>query len=529
MLLRRLRLAALALLVLPVAVVAVTVVTASPAAANTCTKRTSGDINGDGISDALVGQPSRGVVGAVSVIYGNTTVDGLTATGSQFITLSGLGLSRPSSMSGFGLQAKLGFFNADCYADAVIGEEDWDTGSLGAIVVIYGSSAGLNLATAVRFTAAQIHADADQIGTTLAVGNFNKDAYDDVAIGAYGTGGNEGGVAIMDGSSSGLTLTGRQWFDENSTDVPGTAAPQADFGWALASGDFNADGYADLAVGVPGDDVTRSALAGDVIVLYGSGSGLTGATSTIFSEDTPDVPGTAEDSDAFGSALAIGDVTGDGIADLIVGVPGEKDGVAEGAVFLLPGSRQGSRQPGGVTATGSQYRDQSSSGFPASPLLVGYGSTVTVADFNNDGEADIASGAGDTVVDGAEGAGAFAVLYGVPGGLSTSRSAILTQASANIVGTPQALDLLGVGLQTLPVTFSGYPGLIVAAPGETKGTLTASTEFNGGIEILRGGGSGVTGTGSTYMDGSDLAGGIAGHSWMGYDQPGNPDYGDGDE
>jgi hypothetical protein len=39
----------------------------------------------------------------------------------------------------------------------------------------------------------------------------------------------------------------------------------------------------------------------------------------------------------------------------------------------------------------------------------------------------------------------------------------------------------------------------------------------------------VTGIGSAYLDGSDLAGGIAGHSWLGYDQPGNPDPGDGDE
>jgi hypothetical protein len=39
--------------------------------------------------------------------------------------------------------------------------------------------------------------------------------------------------------------------------------------------------------------------------------------------------------------------------------------------------------------------------------------------------------------------------------------------------------------------------------------------------------AGITGTGAVWLDGSDLAGGIAGHSGMGYDQPINPDYGDG--
>jgi hypothetical protein len=59
------------------------------------------------------------------------------------------------------------------------------------------------------------------------------------------------------------------------------------------------------------------------------------------------------------------------------------DAGASGAVFLLPGSRSG------IAATGSQYRDQSSAGFPASPELSVYGQTLAVADFNHDGYADV--------------------------------------------------------------------------------------------------------------------------------------------
>lgn len=119
------------------------------------------------------------------------------------------------------------------------------------------------------------------------------------------------------------------------------------------------------------------------------------------------------------------------------------------------------------------------------------------------------------MVNGHNGAGAVAVLYGAGSGLSTTNSVIFTQASPGMPGTPEAGDQFGIGLRTLPVTGSGYAGLVASAPDEGSSGATD----NGGIEVLPGGVSGLTTTGARFLDGSDVAGGAVGNAQMGYDQP----------
>jgi len=71
--------------------------------------------------------------------------------------------------------------------------------------------------------------------------------------------------------------------------------------------DFNNDGADDLAVGVPGQHVGAPPFnSGAVNVLYGSATGLTANGGQIFTQNTPGVPGTAEDEELFGAALATG-------------------------------------------------------------------------------------------------------------------------------------------------------------------------------------------------------------------------------
>jgi hypothetical protein len=68
--------------------------------------------------------------------------------------------------------------------------------------------------------------------------------------------------------------------------------------------DFNNDGFADLAVGVSFENLGATSNAGAVNVLYGTASGLTGAGSQLFTQDSPGVPGVVEFDDFLGEALA---------------------------------------------------------------------------------------------------------------------------------------------------------------------------------------------------------------------------------
>ncbi|MGB7981185.1 MAG: hypothetical protein WCF36_10390 [Candidatus Nanopelagicales bacterium] len=100
-------------------------------------------------------------------------------------------------------------------------------------------------------------------------------------------------------------------------------SPERDdrFGEVLASGDFDRDGYADLAVGVPSEDVGIANDSGVVQILYGGGRGLT-ARDQLWRQGKAGVPGTPYDSNSFGSSLAVGDFDGDGVDDLAVTATG---------------------------------------------------------------------------------------------------------------------------------------------------------------------------------------------------------------
>jgi hypothetical protein len=76
------------------------------------------------------------------------------------------------------------------------------------------------------------------------------------------------------------------------------------FGSALAGGDFNHDTFTDLGVGAPFEDVGGTADAGAVSVLPGSAAGLTAVGGQLFTQDTPGVPGSAQELDFFGFTLA---------------------------------------------------------------------------------------------------------------------------------------------------------------------------------------------------------------------------------
>jgi hypothetical protein len=202
-------------------------------------------------------------------------------------------------------------FNNDGADDLAVGVPGKNIGAsvaAGAVNVLYGSPAGLTGTGGQLFTQVGGSVEpGDQFGSALASGDFNNDSFADLAAGApaerVGATAAAGAVSVLPGSANGLTAIGGQLF----TQVGGSVEPDDEFGFALAAGDFNGDTFADLAAGAPFEDVGATADAGAVSVLPGSTAGLTAVGGQLFTQETPGVPGTAQELDFFGFTLATGD------------------------------------------------------------------------------------------------------------------------------------------------------------------------------------------------------------------------------
>jgi hypothetical protein len=140
----------------------------------------------------------------------------------------------------------------------------------------------------------------------MAAGDFNGDTFADLGVGApvEDVGGtvDAGAVSVLPGSPTGLTSVGGRLFPQ----VGGAVEAEDGFGFALAAGDFNHDTFADLAAGAPFEDVGGTVDAGAVSVLPGSAGGLSAVGGQLFTQDTPGVPGSAQELDFFGFTLATG-------------------------------------------------------------------------------------------------------------------------------------------------------------------------------------------------------------------------------
>ena len=189
----------------------------------------------------------------------------------------------------------------------------------------------------------------DHHGEAVAAGDFNGDGYDDLAMGApyediSGGFADAGAVVVNWGTEFGVTHEGSLLLTEAA--LGGSSESYAEFGRALAAGDFNADGYDDLAVGVPGSSVgLGSNHIGKVYVLRGTAaSGLL----PWYILDQGDGGGANEAGDRFGQSLAVGNFDGDSgpaHSDLAVGAPGED--VNAGAIFFFMSNAAGPIGPSG--------------------------------------------------------------------------------------------------------------------------------------------------------------------------------------
>jgi subtilisin-like proprotein convertase family protein len=349
---------------------------------------TAGDVNGDGYADVIVGayryDNGQADEGAAFVYHGSAT--GLSTSPDWTAESNWAGARFGRSV------APAGDVNGDGYTDVIVGAYAYSNGQSfeGAAFVYHGSATGLS--STADWTAESNQGGAYFGFSVSTAGDVNGDGYSDVIVGAYSYDNgqtDEGQALVYHGSAIGLSDTAN-WTAESNQGGAG-------FGFSVSTtGDVNGDGYSDVMVGAWTYE-NGQANEGRAFVYHGSSTGL-GASPTWTTEGNQ---GNAN----FGvSVSTVGDVNGDGYADVIVGAHGYENGqFDEGAAFVYYGSAAG------PSATADWMVEGDLAG-----AFLGV-SVSTAGDVNGDGYADVIVGAYQY-----DFVGASFVYYGSAAGPSTT-------------------------------------------------------------------------------------------------------------
>lgn len=310
-------------------------------------------------------------------------------------------------------------------------------------------------------------------------GDVNGDGRAEVAVSEGGRSFGEGAVHIFYGRTSGLTAGASgtalddQYIDQGSPGVAGTGADHDNFGSAVAFGDYNRDGCADLAVGADSDGA-----AGTIYVFYGSKTGLKTSGSARFTNEQVlgSPPGTPADQ-GFGSILTAADLNDDGTTDLGIAVPHRKVGAEGlGTIAVLHG------RTGGLDPAHKTMLDRATAGVSANAVEVG--KSVAVGDFDGNGVDELAFGLDE---------GKVQIVEAGAGGLVASQGPL----SGEDVGVDDFIaDIDGEGDKWV------FGDIIAAGDVDADGRDDLATGMpakgNGGtVAVVKGSASGLTSAGVT--------------------------------
>ncbi|WP_328375274.1 VCBS repeat-containing protein [Streptomyces sp. NBC_00440] len=358
--------------------------------------------------------------------------------------------------------------------------------------------------------------------------DFNGDGYADTAFTAPSAtvGGKAGAgyVGVMYGSKSGVNKASKQVIDQNTAGVPDSAESGDAFGSAIASADLDGDGYTDLIVGAANEDAGVGKL-GTLTVLWGSATGLSGG-AVLAQGDT--------DTGGIGDKLAVGDFNGDGGQDVVtvagnqhlrvLSGPFKRDGSAKSTSVIrdTEDTRYLDIAAGDITGDGVtdlvgtindgdeydarrvRFLPGTANGLGAPKIVedakgnwVEGGEHVTTGDVNHDGYADIVVG---RPVEGYDSdlnlplAKGGMIMY-IPGGASGpqgTKAKAFSQDSAGVPGASEVGDKFGEAVSVGDTNGDGYGDIAVGLPGEALGTKAKA----GQVIVLPGSATGPTGTGS---------------------------------
>ena len=296
----------------------------------------AGDYDQDGIDDLAIGAPGsdfgENADGALSLMHGETdrnfVHDGYVtrASSSSFDRLGSA-----CAIGRFATPSDINYFKRVVVAGCP-GCDPASSGEAGLLLEDQGNT--LDEIPQTDFGTAGNGAN-DGFGSHFAVGDFDDDGFEDLAIGVPNK--NDGGVTdsgrvyVAFGASAGLPLGGFRILGLDS--FPGVALEEdAHFGAALAAGDLDGDGVDDLAIGAPnlGNDDR-----GFVFVAFGKRNTSLLDIRAAFVISAPSVGGSAQGSAHFGAALAIGDMGASSAAELAISAPDENAGATDsGRVYV---------------------------------------------------------------------------------------------------------------------------------------------------------------------------------------------------
>jgi tRNA A-37 threonylcarbamoyl transferase component Bud32 len=302
--------------------------------------------------------------------------------------------------------------------------------------------------------------------------------------------------------------TGWNLVSEATAQVPGRPRGTDSFGSGLASGDFDGDGWADLAIGTPG--------RGQVSVLYGERGGLSGGRRQQLTG-----PG------RFGFGIVARDTDGDHHDDLLVSAPGEAIRLVPGGDGGLAPAQAAEIRPAGAPPAGFGSRLRAGDldadhhvdvieGAPAAGTTPGHltwcrggrdgphacreigsaasTSSLAIADVNGDGFDDVVQGDSKhgLVTPPLTGAGGEVRLWLGGRGGPRATPIVISQASPRVPGDDEPGDEFGGVVAAGDLDDDGFADMVVGAPREDEGA--------GRITVIRGGRAGYALAGNSSYD-----------------------------
>jgi hypothetical protein len=345
----------------------------------------AGDVNGDGYDDVIVSENGNDTA---YLMYGSTSTLSGSYTVGTLVSLSGGATITSASPYTFGNDVQgAGDVDGDGYDDVLVSDYESSSGT-GTAYLLLGSASGLSGSVVADTTAVASFSGSTTSGylgfeESTAMGDFNGDGYGDILAGEYGNdedGSNYGRAYLWTGPSTGA-------LDASAAAVTFTAATSTGDSYlgyhSEYLGDFNGDGLDDLAIGAQYYD--GAAYDGGAVFVY------YGATSWASTVDTVDADLEIRGTDSSLSISAphmLGDLDGDGRADLMVG----------GRYYEPASSGLYSTGMGGVFmgGTASGVYDAATDGiatFKASSSYMYLGYAAEGGDIDGDGTSEVYVGA----------------------------------------------------------------------------------------------------------------------------------------